>query len=97
MVAYYLGNTLYNKIDNLDVLIIFFIKIYFFRAAVMEQNLWFRNDEGLTLKLCENKDLESTSTYEKCCSCNEAKYEVDIQFLIYSAMFNEYGTRIDNL
>lgn len=42
----------------------------------MEQNLWFQNDGGLTLKLCENQDLDVSGQQEKCCACNEAKYEV---------------------
>jgi len=47
----------------------------------MEQNLWFQNDGGLTLKLCENQDLEATDSQEKCNACNEAKYEVMTRYI----------------
>ncbi len=51
----------------------------------MEQNLWYQNDGGLTLELCENMDYEIYRPPEKCCSCNEAKYEVPKLVLIFGS------------
>lgn len=42
----------------------------------MEQHVWYRNGGGLTLELCEVEEFQSTNIPERCCSCNEAKYEV---------------------
>lgn len=52
------------------------------KATVFESSdSWFTEDGELTKILCEekeNKDVQSPAL-EKCCACNEAKYEVLIK------------------
>lgn len=50
-----------------------------FRAAIMEQNIWYQDGGGLTLVLCEDDNMKSDDTVEPCNACNEAKYEVSLR------------------
>lgn len=57
----------------------------FFRATVVERNgLWYKDDGALSYKLCEqvqeNQD-EQPPTLSKCCTCDEAKYEITFEGL----------------
>ena len=42
----------------------------------MEHNFWYKSEGGLELKLCEQESFGNNDVRERCCSCNEAKYEV---------------------
>lgn len=49
-----------------------------FRASVMEQNLWYRNNRGLIAEICEDDNV-SEDDVDECEACNEAKYELKFE------------------
>lgn len=60
-------------------------KIIFFRATVVEDRyIWYMDDGELSLTLCEDMQEninEQPEVLEKCCACDEAKYEVTFEGL----------------
>lgn len=63
----------------------FKFKIFTFRATVVEDRyIWYMDDDALSVSLCEDMQEninEQPEVLEKCCACDEAKYEVTFEGL----------------
>ncbi|XP_024941526.1 spondin-1 isoform X2 [Cephus cinctus] len=57
----------------------------YMRATVMEMpSVWYMDDEGLTMKVCQDSKADADEqgpVLQECCACDEAKYEVTFEGL----------------